>query len=366
MRGKLKTLLFVNHKGKKCGIYQYGLHIYDIIKTLPEFDFHYVECATRKDVHRAILNTKCDAVVYNYHHRTMPFLHKMSFLFKLPFLHWFRLSSIPVLRRFSFLRKISKLLRSSFSQKLPYLHPKIKNKHKECIHICLVHYMTQQVADILDDRHFQYYIYADPTLVENNPRVFKTGRLLPKYEKVCEEPKVVTIGSYGFGGVVKGFEHLVDVVQKEFDEAIIRLNIPSNDVGDKYGLMAKNIRERCNALIRKPGIQLKITHEFFDDEQLLDFLSQNTLNAFLYHETKSVGIASAPDFAIAAKRPIAVTRCNLFKHLFSIKPSVLIEESSLKEIISNGVEPLTPLFTEWGEENLLQDYKRILERIFYY
>ena len=73
--------------------------------------------------------------------------------------------------------------------------------------------------------------------------VFKTGRLIPEYHNTFRLPQITTIGSFGFGTPNKGFEKLVSKVLGEFDEAVIRLNIPYADFGDSEGLNARRIAE---------------------------------------------------------------------------------------------------------------------------
>ena len=139
---------------------------------------------------------------------------------------------------------------------------------------------SEKLAGIL----FDYYIAADPTLLLRNPFVYKTGRLIPSYNNTAMLPSIPTIGSFGFGTPKKGFEKIVVKVQEEFEEAIIRLNIPAADFGDADGANARQIAANCKALIHKKGIQLQVTHDFSDKKGVLDFLAQNSINVFLYED----------------------------------------------------------------------------------
>ena len=127
---------------------------------------------------------------------------------------------------------------------------------------------------------FDYHIAADPTLLLKNPIVFKTGRLIQKFENRYALPEVPTIGSFGFVTAGKGFEKLVSIVQKEFDNAIIRLNIPFATFGDADGSGAHAIAKQCEQLIVKPNVKLIVSHQFLTQVQVLEFLAQNYLNAF--------------------------------------------------------------------------------------
>jgi len=177
-------------------------------------------------------------------------------------------------------------------------------------------------------------------------------------------PEIPTIGSFGFGTPGKGFDRLVEQVQKEFDVANIRINLPFNDVVDKDGkAFALPTAKACRENLYKPGITLTITHEFFTEPQLLDFLAGNSLNAFLYNPAMNLGISGPGLHALAVHRPMAITRCGMFRHLLKASPSICIEDSSLKEIIANGLTPLEPFYEAWSEEAFIADYERILDMV---
>ena len=210
---------------------------------------------------------------------------------------------------------------------------------------------------------FDFYIAPDPTLLLKNPFVYKTGRLIPHYQNNFPLPEKITIGSFGFGTPRKGFEKIVQQVQNEFDQAVIRFNIPSADFGDKFGKNAKAIEANCRRLIRKPGISLNVTHDFLEDSAMLDFLAHNSINAFFYEDTGNRGLSSAVDSAMAVKRPIAVSGSPMFRHVLDTQPSICIEQNNLKKINANGFAPLQQHAVEWTEENLLWEYERILDAV---
>ncbi len=369
-----KRILFVNNAHEKCGVFQYGLNIYNALKKTQRYQIDYAECANRESFTQAVKKFSYWAVIYNYHDVTLSFIDPIT------------------------LKK----------------HPKI-------IHISLAHELTQELIDEIDGRFFDYYIYADPTLIASNPRIFKIGRLVPQYENKKPLPEIVTIGSYGFAGKLKQFEYLIELVQKEFDHAIIRINISPHDVQDKDASDAKEYARRCEKKIYKPGVKLRITHEFFTHEGLLDFLAQNTINVFPYAECGGTGISSAIDQALAVRRPFAISNCFFFRHLFAVRPSVVVnrrsitqfllrlkdykdivgrkihsalfdkngfmflfnyyvpsfrllfeifikskwnlETNSLKAIIKNGIAPLEEFRSKWSESNLIAELEHILEKI---
>jgi SAM-dependent methyltransferase len=310
-----KNILFVSHKERRCGVYQYGRNIADALRKSKKYSFIYAECSGIKEFLSIVDSVMPAAIIYNYYPSTLSWLKRKS------------------------IRKI----------KVPQ--------------IGIIHEVTQQAADSADGSFFQYHIAPDPTLLLKNPIVYKTGRLVPKYLNIYDLPEIPTIGSFGFGTAGKGFERLISTVQKEFDEAIIRLHIPFAAFGDSDGSEARAIAQRCKELIAKPGIELLLSHDFLSQEQLLDFLAKNSINVFFYEENKGRGISSVIDYALAVQRPIAITKSNMFRHIYSTCPSICVESAKLREIMGNGFEPLLQNCREWSEENLIWDYERIVGKV---
>ncbi len=145
---------------------------------------------------------------------------------------------------------------------------------------------------------------------------------------------------------------MVRAVQQEFDEATIRLHIPISPFMDPQGKQAVEIADRCRALVVKPGVELIVTHEFLSQQEMLDFLAQNSLNAFFYAENTGRGLSSVVDMALAVDRPLALTKSLMFRHLFDARPSIFVEDRSLRDIMASGIEPLLGFKSEWTAENL--------------
>ncbi|WP_377476795.1 MAG: class I SAM-dependent methyltransferase [Microcoleus anatoxicus] len=308
-------ILIVSHKEKQCGVQQYGLNIAKTLEKSTKYCFVYAECSSSEELLESVNKLKPVAIIYNYHPLTLSWVNPTI------------LQSINV------------------------------------PHIGIIHEVTQRIADVSNDSLFQYHIAPDPTLELKNPIVFKTGRVVLPYRNNHKLPEIATIGSFGFGLEGKGFEKVIATVQQEYDEALIRLHIPFATFADADGSQAVAIAKRCQQAIVKPGIKLSLSHDFLTQEQLLDFLAQNTLNAFFYERYDNRGISSTIDHALAVKRPIAITKSNMFRHIVSAKPSICIEDSSLKQIVDNGIAPLVPFYNEWSEANFIWDYERILAQV---
>jgi hypothetical protein len=335
---KSKIVLFVTHKPKQCGVFEFGRNVFNAVSSSQKYQFIKAECDSLNELHQFINKHQPLAIIYNYHPSVLPWI-------------------------------CSKMTKGIYKNNIVGLAP---------VQIGIIHEITQAIADtatgymnkwILGPSQkklnclFDFYIAADPTLLLKNPLVYKTGRLVPEYKNNCSKPSVTTIGSFGFGTPKKGFEKVVKKVQEEFDEAVIRINMPSADFGDVAGANARRIAENCKALINKPGIKLEVSHKYMSDDELLTFLSGNSLNVFMYKDTHGRGLSSAVDNAMAVHRPIALSRCPMFRHLLVAQPSVCVEDNSLKKILENDFAPIEELCKDWNRENLLWDYERILDSI---
>src|SRR5262249_15269538 len=156
-----------------------------------------------------------------------------------------------------------------------------------------------------------------------------TGRLIPKGPPARPAPDRVTVGSFGFATPGKGFEALVALAQETFDDCCIRLHLPSSDFCDADGALARDLAGRCRSLLPKRGVDFVIDHGFCDREHPIEFLGGISFTVFLYEPQDGRGISSAVDFALAARRPIALRRTGMFRHLFGVTPSVFVEDNPL-------------------------------------
>lgn len=330
-----RKILFFSHCNSKCGVYEFGRSVFDVLRNSRKFEFIWTEVSSLDEVLAAINRESPELVIYNYYPSVMPWLTtKLG-----PRLYRNNIARMPVLQ------------------------------------VGIIHEITQPVADSatayrndyivgggrkLTNSLFDYYIAPDPTLRLLNPLVYKTGRLVPRYDNRFLLPKTTTIGSYGFGTPNKGFEKIINTVQQEYDDAIIRFNIPPADFADKNGVLARAIGDKCRRLVFKPGIRLSITHDYMSHDAVLDFLAQNTINAFLYEDQGGRGISSAIDSALAVQRPVLISDASMFRHLSDVEPSVRLSQSTLGSIVKNGFAPLKKYYEEWGPDNLLWEYERIL------
>jgi SAM-dependent methyltransferase len=286
--------LLISHKGDHCGVYQFGRGLWETLVKGGGIEWFYAECSNLDEAKVAIEQFRPDVVLYNHHPMTM---------------EW------------------------ATHAPLKALGP---------VAIGLVHQVHQKLVDTAELDPFEYLICLDPTLVPRNPRILRMPRFVAETPLIAPPaPDVFTVGSFGFATPIKGFDRLCARVSAEFDRAIVRLNLPPH--GDPKvipQMMFDAVVDSCRQAITKRGVELVITHEFWDNAGILKFLAANTMNAFLYDDAPAFGISSCTDFALASGRPFALTRSSMFRNYFHINPSIFIEDRSLKEIACGGTDML--------------------------
>jgi len=65
------NILYLNHKIQKCGVYQYGLNLFDILKKSKN-NYIYNEIESITEYHSILQNNpNINCILYNYHSSTM-------------------------------------------------------------------------------------------------------------------------------------------------------------------------------------------------------------------------------------------------------------------------------------------------------
>jgi len=299
-------ILFLNHKTVNCGVYQFGKRIGVALQDSEKYDVLYCEINSGKEFEYLISHYNPESIIYNYYPSTM---------------FW--------------------------------LDGSLLEQHRGIAHIGIFHEVPTTI--------FDYYIHIDPTFIDNGNH-FGVGRLLPDYTNNTQPPRIMTVGTFGFGLGGKNYHLLVEKVNDEFDEAVINLHISHAAFGDSEGIGARNWAELCTRYVTKPGIHLNISHNFLSEEVLLDFLAQNTINAFHYDLLYGRGIASVTDYALAVGRPLAITRSYMFRHIYPTAPEICMEDHSFADIASRGIAPIEQ-FMVWNKENFIERFETIYDSI---
>lgn len=301
----MRNILLVNHKKLQCGIFQYGENLSLLLKKDKSNRYFYLETNNHELLFNFLNNNKIDTILFNWHTATMPWVNE------------YVMSKLDEYRNYFIFHDHS----------LPHF---------------------SNLTGIL---------FNDPTKKVNNINEFNIERFLFKRKPQKKPNNKIIISSFGFGFNDKGFQKIIDLVNKEFEDAIVRLHIPSAmSVDSNDYLKNKTIEECLNK--RNDKNELLITHQYMSNEQLLDWLSESTLNCFFYDDKPSFGISSCIDYALSVDVPIAITKCSMFRHI--LNDNIIIENQSLKEIMNKGMESLTVYKNMWSEENFIKRINKII------
>lgn len=209
------------------------------------------------------------------------------------------------------------------------------------------------------EKDFDAYCVLDPTVKIKNKKVYLFPRPLEKvnFSLPSEKNPIPVIGTFGFATKGKGFHHVVDAVNKEFTEAIIKINIPFGEFVPNSKEYAQFLGDICKSRA-KAGIQVEVTHEFMKKEDLIKWCASNTLNCFLYDRDMQ-GLAATTDQAIASGRPLSISDNNTFRHITSyLHP---YPEFSLKDSINKSIPIVNQMQEDWHPKNFASKFEKVLD-----
>ncbi len=309
MTNRVLSGLFINCVEAKDSIFESGKMAYGCLLGSGKFSLEYLEITPQN----AAIPTNFDFYLFNYHHITMSWLDTKSIRKALP--------------------GVKMTLVLEVSPNDPFV--------------------------FCPNNDFDAYCVLDPTLNLQQKHVYAFPRPLEKFNGQIDyqEQEIPIIGSFGFATTGKGFEHVIDAVNKEFGKAVVRINIPYADYTDGQGKYAKALGQMCCERA-KGGIDVRITHDFMDKPTLIKWCGQNTLNCFLYDRNQP-GLAATTDQAITSGRPLITSKNNTFRHIQSfIKP---FPYQSLKDAIANTAPLVAQIQKEWSPQRFCERFEKVLE-----
>lgn len=302
-------VLFFNHAQQACGVYQYGEKVFNAICKSNLFEFTYYKVQSAQDIAQAINLLEPDIAIFNWHQFTMPWCND-ELLVNFPHVKFLAIWHDP-----------------------------------NCTPPALIKNLISQDP-------------TQPELVTADRSIFSSLRLIRDFAPMTMPHKLPVIGSAGFPNGHKNLPETITRIQNEFDEAIIRLHMPGGFFSGGQD-SAKLHADACRQKLNKPGITLEISHDFLTSDDLLNWLSSNDINVFLYHDFQGHGISSIIDDALTVRQPMALSRSHMFRHVWDI-PEIFVENLPIKKIMENGTAPLEKVYERWNEEKFVQKYEEIL------
>lgn len=307
-------VLFLNHCEHQCGVYQYGIRVFHILRKSGEICYDYGEVGDEEDYERLIQDgNEYHSIIYNYHESTMPWLSE-------------------------------------------------KNIHMSCQNIGILHECSPDF--------FCKCISIDPDSPENEtqysiPRpIFEELPSFVKYdsqgfEQFCKyKEDEIVFGSFGFGFDFKGFPNLVKLVNDQYDNAVIKLVIPHAYFDGLADINIALITSKCYQNIKKPGIELVIYTSFVSQDDLLRFLQSNTMNMFMYTKLYGRGISSVTDYALSTRRPLGISNSVMFRHIYS--DSICLYKNSIQQCMENSPAHCEQFLQKYSHVNMIQKFSYII------
>ena len=305
--------LFLNPVKANCSIHESGRMIYDCLKLGPRFQLDYQEVSAESNQ----VAPDYDFYLFNYHHATMAWLNTKS------------VRSAPGL-------KMTLVLET----------------------------MPNDPFVLCPRGDFDVYLALDPTMQSDDSTVYAFPRPLELAPPLPEfnEGATPTIGTFGFATPGKGFELVVEAVNREFDEAIVRINIPPSSYADGVTWKihrqpySEYLAELCRK-VAKPGIRVEVTNDYMDKDSLIRWCASNTLNCFLYNRMQP-GLSATTDQAISSGRPLAVSANYTFRHIHPYL--VPYPRRSLKESIAHSIPDVARMREDWHPARFLEQFEKVL------
>lgn len=301
--------IFYNSQKAMCSIYSSGIMCYDILKKSKLFDLDYSE-------HQGgLIDYHSDFLIINYHPAVCNWVTNNS-------LHKYRGKTFCIVTEIGL-----------YSADLAPVNPKI----------------------------FDHYLLLDPTIQETHnmhafPRPLTPCKIPPHLPST-----IPIIGSFGFATYGKNWKQIIDLVLEEFDEAILRINVPKATYvpEDMYNFVVNHeIIEPAKQLQQKPMIKFELTfHAFESQQEIVNWCAQNTINVFLYNRPNETGLSAVTDQAIISERPLLVSDNATFRHIHPhLKSFPEIGIRHAIETTQTGVKKMKEL---WSDEKFLKKFETI-------
>lgn len=289
-------IYFINSKIKNCGVYQYGVRLWESLKKT-NLDITYFEIQSKEEFLSLCIETnRVDVIFFNW-------------------------------------------IDGGISGPFGWVDADLLSN---------INLLNIKTISIL---HTDKTIEMD-LLISQNPIRSGMPRPLYNFDTTKTKPinNILNIGSIGFAGHHKDFPKIVKKVNDELQEAQINLNITNANYGDQDSTCLNEVIKNIYNIPLKPGIKLNLTTNFLSNEELLDFVYQNDLVIFAYNRLND--IASVVDYAISTETPIGVTNIGAFEHVY--KKEIDIDKNNIYEIIdyykkNNFIKCLKD---QWSQDHL--------------
>ncbi len=227
-----------------------------------------------------------------------------------------------------------------------------------CRHILVKH------EDHVQEPAYDRVIFSAPQ--EDYRNVRHIGRPLPHWP-IREIPPpntgTIRVGCHGFGGAWAAQLATQLVTTEDVSKMTFNFHLPYSPYVDPNGVHAERHAKMVQQILCPRGGTVNTWKHFMGMRALIDWLSVNHVNCYIRDKVHWVGVSSALDAALVARRPIAINKCEAFRHFWDCKPSICLEDRSLTDIIASGDEPLAPLREKWSQANILAQIEKVIDEV---
>lgn len=311
-------VLFINSINQQCGVYQYGLRLYNILKKCADIEYKYFEIANIEKYNLLITEyPTATHIIYNYHTSTMGWLNNNN------------------------------VCKTTVNIGIP--HESSNNCFKLMLNIDPNGFETENTFNI-------------PRPIYEN-----VNELLTNYKSSTQEihdfinykeNDVPIFGSFGFGFQNKGFDKIVDLINKTYNNAIIKIIMPFAHYDPNAVNNYNTVYEKCLKYNVKPGIKLMIITSFCSNEDILYFLKSNHMNIFLYDTMQGRGTSSVIDYALSVDTPFGISDSYMFRHIYS--DEICLYKTKLPTCYSSSLKHIDLFKINNSHKNVICKFKQIM------
>jgi hypothetical protein len=171
----------------------------------------------------------------------------------------------------------------------------------------------------------------------------------------------IKLGSFGLGFKLKNYSKIVELVNKEFSDSVVDLNIHMSYTKHTFA-ETNRIAQECRE-VAMPNVNLNITFGYLKTSyDIAKFLNNNDLNIFMYEDEPHLKVTSSSlDHALSARKPIALSRSSYFSHMKDVA-GIWIGERGLKDIMNDGIAPLESVYKKHNRETMLKEVETYLDK----
>ena len=307
--------LFLNHNIQNCGVYMYGIRLYEILSKTNNIEYIYKEVKNLNEYNNILNDTRPVQIIYNWQPITMWWLTKDNIQKNV--------RNIGVVHEPSNLFDVSCEVNSLVENEYSIPRPIYEN-----------------VDELLLD-----YIPSSKNIEE-----------FINYKN----KNIPVFGSFGFACEDKGFDNIVKLVNNSYDNAIIKFVMSTAHFIPEHNILINDVKTKCLKENIKPGIELLFIHEFFSNKDLIKFLNSNDMNIFLYQDPpgRILGISSVIDYAISIKKPLGISNSSRFRHIYS--DNICLEKTSIERCLKNSVEYCRQFIDKYSHEKMIKKFQDII------